>query len=71
MKYKRIYKETKNGKELLGYKSDKAYIEIYYYDITKDGNFHKDYVVNELKLIGKESRFSTLKDAKETIEKYL
>lgn len=67
MKYKRIYLND----ELIGYKCEKANIEIYWYDITPSGNWHKDYIVPELKKIGKASRFETLKEAKQYIEMYL
>ena len=71
MKYERIYEERSYGKELVGYKCQKAFIEINTYDVTTRGNFHKDYIVEELNKIGKASRFDTLKEAKQNIEKYL
>lgn len=71
MKFKKIYEEFSYGKELKGYECEKAYIEIYCYDITKNGNFHKDYIVDKLKEKGYPSRFSTLKEAKSFIERCL
>lgn len=71
MKYKKIYEKRSYGRELIGYKCEKAFIEINTYDVTARGNFHKDYIVKELNKIGKASRFDTLKEAKESIEKYL
>lgn len=69
MKYKRIYE--KDGVTLKGYECDKVFIKVEYYDVTSYGNWHKDYVVDELKEKGYASRFETLKEAKEYIERYL
>lgn len=57
MKYKRVY----DGTTLIGYISEKGFIEIHYFDITPSGNFHKDYYANGF-------RFSRLADAKAEIE---
>ena len=48
MKYKKIYEKRSYGRELIGYKCEKAFIEINTYDVTARGNFHKDYIVKEL-----------------------
>ena len=70
-KYERVYKDLGYGKELVAYKSNDVLIEIYNYDITANGNFHKDYIVPKLKELGYASRFETLKEAKEYIERYI
>lgn len=59
MKYTRIY-ETDGT--LSAYECEKGRIDIYYYDVTPSGNFHKDYFANGW-------RFSTLKEAKRELEK--
>ena len=64
MTYKRVYKNN----ELVAYESEAGKIELYYYDVTASGNFHKDYIVSVLKENGKPCRFSTLKEAKEALE---
>lgn len=57
MKYKRIYECG----ELAAYECEKGRIDVYYYDVTASGNFHKDYFANGF-------RFSTLREAKYELE---
>lgn len=57
MKYQRIY----DGSTLVGYRCDKGYIELHYYDITPSGQWHIDYITCGY-------RFSKLKDAKKELE---
>lgn len=57
MKYTRVYEQG----VLTAYESEKGRIDVYYYDVTANGNFHKDYYANGL-------RFSTLKAAKQELE---
>lgn len=58
MKYKRVYECG----TLAAYECEKGRIEIYYFNVTMWGNFHKDYIVNGI-------RFSTLKEAKQELER--
>lgn len=64
---KKIYE---NG-DLVGWNYKGILIKINYYDITYYGNWHKDYIVDKLANIGKASRFETLKECKEYIDKYI
>lgn len=68
---KKIYKEYSYGKQLEGYDYNGVVISINYYDVTRRGNWHKDYVVPELKEKGLASRFETLKEAKAYIDEKL
>lgn len=57
MKYRRIYADN----NLVAYECEKGRIDVYDYDITPSGNWHRDYFVNGV-------RFSSLKKAKEFCE---
>ena len=57
MAYKRVYEDG----VLVAYQSEKGRIDIYYYDVTASGAFHKDYFAHGW-------RFSTLKEAKKELE---
>lgn len=57
MKYERVY----DGIILVGYKCEKGFIKIHYYDIMPSGHWHKDYYANGW-------RFSKLSDAKKELE---
>lgn len=63
---KKIYEYGKE--ELVGWDYKGIRIDINYYDITASGNWHKDYYVSMLKLLGKPCRFDTLKEAKIAID---